>query len=364
MTKIGARKAWFQVHKWIGLILAVLIIPISLTGAALVWHDALDKTLNAGRFATSGAVRLAPAAYLSAARARVPGAVAQLTLGTGDEPVAVSFAGDGKPQAGPPARTTVYLDPPTAHVLDVANSNAGIVRVMHRLHGSLMVPGVGRQIVGWIGVAMLISSFSGLWLWWPTIGSWVRGLRWRRHRNLDTNLHHLFGFWIALPLFVLSLTGAWISFPAFFGALSVQAPQRGGGPDRAAMMRAKPLATPALGVDQVVAKASAMAGGRAQAITWPTTLKPDWTVSFGQRSVTVADDTGIAAEVPRREQAGIARLMRRIHDGTGMGPIWQVIIFLGGLLPAILAVTGIIMWWRARSWKGDLKRRQQARAAA
>src|SRR3546814_2366100 len=54
------------------------------------------------------------------------------------------------------------------------------------------------------GVAMLISCVSGIWLWWPTVGSWLRGLRWRRHRNFDTNLHHLFGFWIAVPLFILS----------------------------------------------------------------------------------------------------------------------------------------------------------------
>jgi hypothetical protein len=40
--------------------------------------------------------------------------------------------------------------------------------------------------------------------------------------------------------------------------------------------------------------------------------------------------------------------MRRWHDGTGMGPVWQTIIFLGGIVPAILSVTGIIIWWRAR----------------
>ena len=30
---------WLSVHKWIGLALAILIIPISLSGAALVWDD-------------------------------------------------------------------------------------------------------------------------------------------------------------------------------------------------------------------------------------------------------------------------------------------------------------------------------------
>ena len=40
--------------------------------------------------------------------------------------------------------------------------------------------------------------------------------------------------------------------------------------------------------------------------------------------------------------------MRRIHDGTGMGALWQTIIFVGGLVPAILAVTGILMWLNVR----------------
>ena len=44
-TKKQLRSLWLQVHKWIGLALAVLIIPISVTGSALVWHDLLDAQL-------------------------------------------------------------------------------------------------------------------------------------------------------------------------------------------------------------------------------------------------------------------------------------------------------------------------------
>jgi uncharacterized iron-regulated membrane protein len=37
LTKLQLRRAWFQIHKWIGLILAILIIPLSVSGALLVW---------------------------------------------------------------------------------------------------------------------------------------------------------------------------------------------------------------------------------------------------------------------------------------------------------------------------------------
>src|SRR3546814_11451714 len=68
--KLRLRALWFQVHKWIGLLLAVLIVPISLTGSALVWHDWLE-TLNPAR-AGSGQPVLPPPASTGAAD-RVPG---------------------------------------------------------------------------------------------------------------------------------------------------------------------------------------------------------------------------------------------------------------------------------------------------
>ncbi len=356
MSKLAWRRRWFQVHKWIGLILAILIVPLSLSGAALVWSDALDRVVNGQRYAVSGETLLAPDAYVGAARAALKpdDRVAQLSFPEHAGPVIVAAQPANAPVArqGPPARTMVYLDPPTARVLQVAGRNAGLVRFLHVLHGSLQLPGVGRQIVGWIGVAMMISSFTGLWLWWPTVGRWAKGLRWRRHRNTDTNLHYLMGFWVALPLFVLSLTGAWISFPAFFGMVSGSGAVRG--PDRA-MQRAPALDAPAQPLGIVSARASAVGRGAIRSIAWPTTRTPDWTVTFaGGGIVKVADDGGIAVAAPSRQPGGVALLMRRIHDGEGMGWLWQAIIFAGGVVPAALAVTGIIMWWRARGWRAQV----------
>jgi uncharacterized iron-regulated membrane protein len=360
MSKLALRRAWFQVHKWIGLILAILIIPISLTGSALVWDEALDHGLNPQRYAVSGGTLIDPDLYVAAARGSLKptDSIVSIALPDGDDPVVVTASSPGKSISGPP-RNMVYLDPPTARVLDVANNRSGVLRVFHMIHGSLMLPGAGRAIVGWIGVAMMVSCFTGLWLWWPTVGKWVRGLRWRRHRNLDTNLHHLMGFWIALPLFVLSLTGAWISFPQVFGPLTGAAPQRGG-MDRAAMARAKPLAVTRLTLDTAIDSAQATVSGNVRQITFPTDLKPEWKIVLAgnpQPSVTVDDMTG-TAKAGRIMPEDTSRLMRRIHDGTRMGLLWQTILFLSGILPAILAITGIIMWWRARKWRGDLKARQ------
>ena len=88
-TKKQLRATWLQVHKWIGLTLAVLIIPISLTGSALVWHDWLDAKLEPQRHAGYGEARSRhPAAMRTAAKA---------AIGPGQRISTIRFEGDGGP---------------------------------------------------------------------------------------------------------------------------------------------------------------------------------------------------------------------------------------------------------------------------
>ncbi|HEX8512957.1 MAG TPA: PepSY-associated TM helix domain-containing protein [Allosphingosinicella sp.] len=349
------RRLWFQIHKWIGLALALLIIPISLSGSALVWHDWLDERLNPERAAASAPI-LSPSAYAEAARrsARAGERLSSLAYPRGSGPVVATLARTGRPASGRPVRTLLYLDPATARLLDRGSSDEGAVRVLHILHGSLMVPGVGRQIVGWVGVAMLLSSLTGLWLWWPLSGRFTRGLKWRRRATTSANLHHQSGFWIALPLAILSFTGAWISFPAFFAALSGDP----AGPSMAERMRrmtALPAIETRLSPEQALAKARPLASGGLVSLAWPGEAEPKWKIGFarpgGTAEVTVDDRSGTATPPRAPQPETTARLMRRIHDGTGMGALWQTIIFIGGLIPALLAVTGILMWLQVRRAK-------------
>jgi uncharacterized iron-regulated membrane protein len=231
------------------------------------------------------------------------------------------------------------LDAKTAAPIDRAGTREGVLPVLHVLHGSLMVPGVGRQIVGWIGVAMLLSALTGLWLWWPLKGNFRRGLRWQRRPDFNSNLHHTGGFWIALPLAVLSFTGVWICLPAMVSG-SFRPPAQ-----------AKLLEQPRLNAEQALVAAQALAEGQVASIAWPTEWNPVWTVALKgpgkPQEVKVADSDAKASLVPPEPET-FTQTMRRIHDGTGMPVVWQIIIFVGGILPALLAVTGILMWLRMR----------------
>ncbi|QIK77541.1 PepSY domain-containing protein [Sphingomonas piscis] len=353
MTKQQLRALWFQIHKWLGLTLAILIIPISLSGAVLVWHEEIEGLLHPQREVTAVA-SLPPSAYATAAlkQAGPKEKLASLAFKPKGGPVVATLTSPPPQPGARPTRTTLYLHPQDARLLDKASSSGGFLQTLHVLHGSLMVPGVGRQIVGWVGVAMLLSSLTGLWLWWPIKGSVTRGLRWRRNPTTSGNLHYQSGFWICLPLAVLSFTGAWISFPAFFAGVSGD-PAVPSMAERMRRMGAQPMVETKLTAEQAATLGSG--GGPLTQITWPTSPKSEWQLTrIGGTQVIVNDRTGRASPPKPPAPETTARLMRRIHDGTGLPMVWRVIIFVGGILPALLAITGVMMWLNVRRRRSDM----------
>ena len=388
VSRQALRRAWWQVHKWTGLFLMILLIPLGLSGVVLAWDDAIDHGLNPQRYAVHGPATQAPSFYATAAgKVLQPDQrIAMIRYPDGTGPVVVMAskasggdhkhgarheggAGVGKGDGGgarkaPAQRTTLWLDPVDGHLLDRTTGDSGFVRLAHNFHGSLFVPGFGRSLVGLLGIAMFLMAAGGVWLWWPTVGSFRSGLRWTRgDRKLDTNLHHTVGFWIALPLAFQAFTGVWIAWPQMMATIGLAAAPSGMG-ERSRMT---PAAHPALTPDQALAAAQTAKPGKPTSIGWPTGEDGPWRMSLvtprGQVDVTVDDSTGAATIAPQR--GGLALAVRHLHDGTTLGPGWRVIMVLWGLAPTMLGITGLIMWWRGRRWRADLARRRNgAREAA
>lgn len=376
------RKLWLDIHLWLGVGLLIAIVPISFTGAALVWHDPLDRLIHPARFEVSDAApALAPSAYLAAAVKALDGRAIPTAVRMPAEaglPVSVQARVPGPvPQGARPKTMTVFLDPADARVTDVENTSSSLISVMHRLHGSLMIPDIGRKVVGWIGWAMTISCITGIIIWWPRNGAFLKGLRWRRTPMVMDNLHHMIGFWICIPLAVLSLTGVYISFP--YTSRDVFGIEQKGPPPKGPRPAAPPpMETPASAIDDALAAARAENPGAAalSSITLPTAGdRPSWRVQFAAAgegaspsTVQVADGS-LKAKADRGGGGGgranqdeLSRLMRTIHDGQETPFLWQLVVFLGGVAPVVLAITGLVMWVRKQFRKARLRRPELAPA--
>jgi uncharacterized iron-regulated membrane protein len=357
------RRLWLDLHLWLGVGLLIVLMPIGLTGAALVWRGGLDHALYPERYAVSGATTaLPPASYAAAAETAFAGRAAltqvRLPQAPGDPVVAVGRLAGPPGPGGRPRTLNAWIDPPSGRVLAVAEIAKGATMTMHRLHGTLLIPGLGRKVVGWLGWAMFLSAATGLWLWWPRAG-FLKGLRWRRGASQLFNLHHTVGFWLCLPLAALSLTGVYISFPqtsrALFGV--AEAAPRAQAPGRPDPRFAPPLAAPQTSAEAAVAAALAAApGARVTTLNTPTAGdRPAWRIELaGGRQVRVDDATGKAKLGPARTagEGGrdpLSAWMRKVHDGGDTPLLWRLVITLAGLAPTVLGLSGLVMWLRRRA---------------
>src|SRR5262245_42684381 len=73
------RQLWWTVHRWIGLGLMVVLIPIAVSGALLVYHDEFDALLNPKRWTVTGAEVADPSSHYLASASKVLATNEQLT---------------------------------------------------------------------------------------------------------------------------------------------------------------------------------------------------------------------------------------------------------------------------------------------
>ncbi len=376
-----SRGAWLAVHRWLGLTLGLVGALLGITGSLLVFDGEIDARLTPQRFAVSGnAVRQSMATYLDAATQAADNdarpVALQLPSDRGGAVAVVMRGADGS------APSRVYLDPPTAQVLDVARGG-GFLEWLHRFHGSLMLRDFwGREFIGVVGLAMLFSALSGIYLWWPGRALAVRALRFRPRVTASRNLHHVCGFYVSIVLAVLAFTGVYLAFPnALRSAVELFSPvslalrggppppspassARGGGttgPGTAAANGVRSVDAP-IGPDRAVKIARALVPGAAIAGvglpggadgTYRVTMREardPHTLHGGNTLLLVDARSGAVRKrvdaTTRTAGDTFLAWQAPLHTGEAFGLAGRVVAAIAGLAPALLFVTGSVMWLR------------------
>jgi uncharacterized iron-regulated membrane protein len=366
MNRIHLRTVWLQLHLWLGLTLGVLGALVALSGSVLVYDHAIDAWLNPQRYAVSGVQAALPyGAYLERASAALEGRARAVNLRMPEEEgmplVVIARAREGS------GFYRVYLDPPTGKVLEVSQGG-GLVGWMHSFHENLQLRDyAGREIVGAVGIAMLISSLSGLYLWWPARGRFREALGLRRGFSPSRNLHYLFGFYGAIVLGMLAFTGIFLAYPdagrAAVGAVSTVSPGVRNVQSAAVGSGGRMLtADQAVRIAQAHYPAAAVSG-----IGLPAGARGAFRVNFRYGASAAPVNSAMvfldpaSGEVlrlvdPARRSAGDGFLVmqRLMHSGEAFGSLGRAVIFLVGLLPALFAVTGTMMWLKKRRRRARL----------
>lgn len=366
--RVRVQQLWLSIHRWIGLVLVLVFAAFAITGSLLVWPDHFDRIVNSDRYPADASVTPAPpSVFLAAAQTALPPGDAVSALRYPEGIAGVRVAGQVNGPAplgvGPASRTMVWLDPADGAVLSSVGQGGGFLWSLRAFHGHMLLATGGREVVAIIGLVLLVSAGSGLWLWWPGLRNIARALKWRRQASVSMNLHRHGGAIIVVILLIEAFTGTYVAVPALFA--SVIEPSSGAGGHEEGPPVTRTMTNPRQNIDQVLSSALALVpGGKPLTLFLPTEISGRWivnlTTSDGERTVTVADASGETRVAPVHEPGPAERVehvMQDLHFGN-YGPVWQIVVFLSGILLAMLAITGPLLWLQGRARR--VKRPQPA----
>ena len=365
---------WLRmIHRWLGILLALPLLLMGLSGAVLTLEPVLPRGAPA---AAAPAATVSANALLAAAVSAAPADLRPTRYLAPDRdgaPVRVQFA-PMDAQHGP--ALVVSLDPATATPLGPAVAVAGPMEWLKRLHSSLLVPQWGgRQIAGWLGVGLLVLTVLGVPLWWPTPAQRAAGRvldaftvpRRARGARLHRRLHGAMGVWLWLMLLATGTTGVLQGFPqtsrAILGAADA-------GPPRPARTRAAAARAALPDLDAGIRLALAAVPGTALRLAilpagpaepLRLVLGPPGSDGSASATTVLVDQAGPAIRAiqsPSTASGGetVLRWAHDLHFGQGFGPVWRGLTVLVGLALPGFGVTGVSLWLLRRRNRGRLAR--------
>lgn len=360
-----ARRVWLQIHKVLGLALGLWFLLMGVTGSLLVYYRGLEARLDARLREQPGVT--APAKIAEVHRTLV---AAHPQRGTGwrievpprpGEPVTARFLKPVETQGAYFAPLLATTDP-SGRTL-VANRFWGETpgTWIYDLHFSLLGGELGVKVVGWGGVALAASLVSGLVIWWPARGRWRQALRLRGgvstvRRVYD--LHTVFGALGAVLLLILALTGSALALPDLVKPMIASVSPLTPVP-RPAVPPPAEAAGPRLDADAAIARAmQAFPDAQVRWIDTPATDGGLYRIRLRQPGepgdrfpdtlVWIDSTRGeiVARRDPRHFSAGdtVWQWMHPLHSGEGFGLVGRLLVCLCGVLPVLLAVTGLWRW--------------------
>jgi uncharacterized iron-regulated membrane protein len=352
-----APRAWlFQVHLYSGLVAGIYALVIGVTGSALVFQpqmrDWLDRDLKR---VTGSGPRITADQALAAVVSAHPGFQATSIRMPADpqDVYRISAARMGGHE--------FYVNPYTAAITGEGTTKQDFLAWLQQLHFNLLGGKTGRLYNGIGGLALLLLSATGIVIWWPGLALAKRAMsvKWNaRWPRLNYDVHSSVGFFTLVFTVVISATGAYFSWPAetkeligWFSPLSQKT---------AEPHLANRAAGHNLPLSQLMATAGRMVPG-----AWVSTVlmphQPGQPVKLtlmngGAREyehsnyVYLDPYTGNVLRVDSVEDrsAGDAVLawIPPLHYGTfGGGTLVYILWVILGLSPAVLGVSGILMWW-------------------
>ena len=200
------RKVMFQIHLWVGIVLALYVVVIGLTGSILVFREELTAASHRELFRAHGDPTVI---------ASIETVYAQVRAAYPDDSVQSIFLPYGQCEnytaylSGPRA-LIVFADSADGHVIGQTDRARFWISWVQKLHFCLLAGSVGELANGICAALLLILCLTGLILWWPGLRNWTQALSIRMYaswRRVNYDAHRAVGFWTLAIVCMWAVTG-------------------------------------------------------------------------------------------------------------------------------------------------------------
>lgn len=363
------QRHWYgQWHAWAGILAGAVLIVVSLTGTLLVFEEELDVWLYPELFGFAAQEeRLTFGEAVDAVQEAHPDWAIKgiYRFEQRNDCYILNYGNDYRqaivnPYTGQVTGTRVY-----------AESIMGFIRHLHR---TLLIPTVGKYMVGICSLFLVILMITGLRLWLPKRFKQLRSRltvkRGASRKRQNYDWHNSLGFYFSPFITLISLTGAAITFsPLVILALflvSFEPPQS---LDSLLGQQSEYQQRLPIPIDEMVTIAfTEITEGEVRGVTLPADSVGAYTMDIiapgraqtGDRSLVYYDQysgqklMNTDTDTPHLGKAYI-NWVTPIHYGTFGGMPTRIIALITTLVVPILFVTGFVIWW------GRWKKRHQPR---
>jgi uncharacterized iron-regulated membrane protein len=378
------RRFWLKTHLYLGLVIGGLFVLTSLTGSLLVFYKAIDGWLNPDLVRSRSAGESRPLNDIVAtARTARPERGRLETIRLPDHPgdtVLVWYTIPTHDQEEP-RWIEVRIDPDTTEVLSRGREwGTTLVSFIYELHESLLIDKPGQTIVGFLGLFLLVSVGTGLYLWWPSLGRLRQAFSFKPGRSVirwHYDLHKLSGIYGAIILAVLAFTGVYLEFSGYVVPLvRLFSPVQELPKERELRSVPPDSGAQAISAEQAVALArEVFPDGELKFLSVPD--HPDGVFRIGLRQTGEVRESSGQSQVWLDQYSGAVLKVRDwrnftagdtfvawlfpLHNGEAFGLAGRWIVCVSGVIPLLLYLTGIRMWWL--KWRAHQRQRGDTSAS-
>ncbi|MBW4678517.1 MAG: PepSY domain-containing protein [Microcoleus vaginatus WJT46-NPBG5] len=348
-----------SLHRYLGILVGLILVLIGLTGSFLVFHKEIDRFLNPHlSHVIPQGQRIPVQTALDIVRSAYP----DLTLSYIDLPQKIDSVYKVAMSSKNDESLFFYLNPYTGDILGSQQWGRTLTTFIYDLHYTLLAGESGMKVVGICGILLLLLTLTGIILW-PGWKKLIPGfkIRWNSpSRLINYDLHKVSGILSAIFLIIIAFTGTAIIFHTEFENTVYSITQTPHPPELTSkVVKNKPV----MPIDAILKKAdAALPGAKTTFVSLPS--QPEKIIQVRKKfpqEITPNGDTRIyldqySGKVLRVENALKAPLANRIinlqfplHIGSYGGIVTRIIHVLIGLSPALLFLTGLVLW-RQRQW--------------